>query len=55
MRGLADKIAIVTGGATLIGARVAKKLADAKVSVLIADIDSSRGLPIRPRPSIQAA
>jgi NAD(P)-dependent dehydrogenase (short-subunit alcohol dehydrogenase family) len=39
MRGLANKVAIVTGGATLIGARVAKKLAALKVSVLIADID----------------
>ena len=43
MRGLANKVAIVTGGATLIGARVAKKLADFKVSVLIADIDEAGG------------
>ena len=43
MRGLANKVAIVTGGATLIGARVAKKLADCKVSVLIADIDENGG------------
>ena len=43
MRGLSNKVAIVTGGATLIGARVAKKLADLKVSVLIADIDEKGG------------
>ena len=43
MRGLANKVAIVTGGATLIGARVAKKLADFKVSVLIADIEEQGG------------
>lgn len=43
MRGLANKVAIVTGGATLIGARVAKKLADFKVSVLIADIEEEGG------------
>jgi NAD(P)-dependent dehydrogenase (short-subunit alcohol dehydrogenase family) len=43
MRGLADKVAIVTGGATLIGARVVKKLAEYKVSVLIADIDEPGG------------
>jgi len=43
MRGLANKVVIVTGGATLIGARVAKKLAALKVSVLIADIDEQGG------------
>jgi len=43
MRGLSNKVAIVTGGATLIGARVAKKLADCKVSVVIADIDEKGG------------
>jgi NAD(P)-dependent dehydrogenase (short-subunit alcohol dehydrogenase family) len=43
MRGLANKVAIVTGGATLIGARVAKKLADLKVSVVIADIEEKGG------------
>ena len=43
MRGLSNKVAIVTGGATLIGARVAKKLADLKVSVVIADIDEKGG------------
>ena len=42
MRGLSNKVAIVTGGATLIGARVAKKLADLKVSVLIADTAANR-------------
>jgi NAD(P)-dependent dehydrogenase (short-subunit alcohol dehydrogenase family) len=36
-------VAIVSGGATLIGARVAKKLADFKVSVLIADIEEQGG------------
>ena len=43
MRGLSNKVAIVTGGATLIGARVAKKLAGLKVSVVIADIDEKGG------------
>ena len=43
MRGLSNKVAIVTGGATLIGARVAKKLAGLKVSVVIADIDEKSG------------
>lgn len=43
MRGLSNKVAIVTGGATLIGARVAKKLADCEVSVVIADIEEKGG------------
>src|ERR1700691_526191 len=43
MRGLSNKVAIVTGAATLIGARVAKKLACLKVSVVIADIDEKGG------------
>ncbi len=43
MRGLSGKVAIVTGGATLIGARVAKKLAECGVKVLIADIDRNGG------------
>jgi NAD(P)-dependent dehydrogenase (short-subunit alcohol dehydrogenase family) len=43
MRGLSNKVAIVTGGATLIGARVAKKLANFNVSVLIADIEEQGG------------
>jgi NAD(P)-dependent dehydrogenase (short-subunit alcohol dehydrogenase family) len=41
MRGLDGKVAIVTGGATLIGARVAKKLAGFGVRTLIADIDDA--------------
>jgi NAD(P)-dependent dehydrogenase (short-subunit alcohol dehydrogenase family) len=43
MRGLANKVAIVTGGATLIGARVARKLAEFEVSVVIADIEEAGG------------
>ena len=39
MNDLADKIAIVTGGATLIGAKVAAALAQAGAQVVIADID----------------
>jgi NAD(P)-dependent dehydrogenase (short-subunit alcohol dehydrogenase family) len=41
MRGLNGKVAIITGGATLIGARVAKKLATFGVKALIADIDDA--------------
>jgi NAD(P)-dependent dehydrogenase (short-subunit alcohol dehydrogenase family) len=43
MRGLDGKVAIVTGGATLIGARVAKRLADGGVRLVIADIDEAGG------------
>lgn len=43
MRGLKDKVAIVAGGATLIGATVARDLAARGVHVLIADIDAGLG------------
>jgi NAD(P)-dependent dehydrogenase (short-subunit alcohol dehydrogenase family) len=42
-KGLAGKSAIVTGGATLIGAGVVRALHAAGVKVLIADIDVERG------------
>ena len=41
MTELADKVAIVTGGATLIGAKVAAALAAAGAQVVIADIDNA--------------
>src|SRR5215471_21287032 len=41
MRGLSGKVAIITGGATLIGARVTQKLASFGVKTLIADIDDA--------------
>lgn len=43
MKGLNNKIAIVTGGATKIGATVAKVLSDYGVNVTIFDIDSVNG------------
>ncbi|MEY0964720.1 SDR family oxidoreductase [Providencia alcalifaciens] len=43
MRGLNSKIAIVTGGATKIGATVAKILSDYGVTVTIFDIDAVNG------------
>ncbi|MEI6483918.1 MAG: SDR family NAD(P)-dependent oxidoreductase, partial [Betaproteobacteria bacterium] len=42
-KGLAGKTAIVTGGATLIGAAVVKALQSEGVKVTIADIDRERG------------
>src|SRR6185503_3940454 len=39
MRGLKDKTAIVTGGATLIGAAVVRAFAEAGTRVAVADID----------------
>ncbi len=41
MRGLKDKVAIITGGSTLIGAWVAKAFKDAGTRVMIADINPS--------------
>jgi NAD(P)-dependent dehydrogenase (short-subunit alcohol dehydrogenase family) len=43
MRGLENKVAIVAGGATLIGATVALDLGARDVRVVIADIDEARG------------
>lgn len=43
MRGLDGKIAIVAGGATLIGARISQELARRGVGVLVADIDTEQG------------
>src|SRR5690625_436150 len=43
LNGLSGKVAIVTGGATIIGAAVAKALHQAGVSVVIADIDEKNG------------
>lgn len=42
-KGLAGKSAIVTGGATLIGAAVVRELHSAGVKVTLADIDTVRG------------
>ena len=43
MRGLSDKAAIIAGGATLIGATVARDLCARGVRVMIVDIDEQRG------------
>jgi len=43
MNGIAGKTAIVTGGATIIGAAVAKAFADEGASVAVADIDTAGG------------
>ncbi|MEW2740370.1 SDR family oxidoreductase [Providencia sp. PROV130] len=43
MKGLNNKVAIVTGGATKIGATVAKVLSDYGVNVTIFDIDKENG------------
>ncbi len=40
---LEDKTAVVTGGAGLIGSKVVRALAEAKASVVIADINSEKG------------
>lgn len=42
-KGLSGKSAIVTGGATLLGAGVVRALAQAGVKVTLADIDTQRG------------
>ncbi len=43
MQGLAGKVAIVTGGATLIGAEVVRAFVKEKAKVVIADIDEKSG------------
>jgi NAD(P)-dependent dehydrogenase (short-subunit alcohol dehydrogenase family) len=43
MQGLAGKVAIVTGGATLIGAEVVRAFVREKTNVVIADIDDKGG------------
>jgi NAD(P)-dependent dehydrogenase (short-subunit alcohol dehydrogenase family) len=43
MRGLKDKVAIITGGATLIGARVARAFQEAGARVMIADVNATAG------------
>ena len=43
MKGLQDKVAIVTGGATLIGAGVARAFIEAGARVAIFDIDAANG------------
>jgi hypothetical protein len=43
MKGLKDKVAIVTGGATLIGARLVRAFQEAGTRVMIADINTSGG------------
>ncbi len=43
MKGLKDKVAVVTGGATLIGARVAHAFQQAGTRVMIADINVAGG------------
>jgi len=43
MKGLQDKIAIVTGVATLIGVGVARAFVDAGARVAILDIDAAAG------------
>ncbi len=45
-KGLQGKSAIVTGGATLIGAGVVRALHAAGVRVVIADIDADKGQPL---------
>lgn len=43
MRGLGGKVAVVTGGATLIGQALVRAFADAGTQVAVADIDSVAG------------
>ncbi|MFW6040848.1 MAG: oxidoreductase [Thermoplasmatota archaeon] len=46
---LDNKTAVVTGGAGLIGEQVVRALAEASANVLIADIDTERGLKLEER------
>jgi hypothetical protein len=43
MKGLKDKVAIVTGGATLLGARVVRAFQEAGTRVMIADLNAAGG------------
>lgn len=43
MKGLRDKVAIVTGGATLLGAKVVRAFQEAGTRVMIADINAAGG------------
>lgn len=43
MRGLEGKVAIVTGGATMIGAAIVRAFAEAGTAVALADIDAPHG------------
>ena len=45
-KGLEGKSAIVTGGATLIGAGLVRALHAAGVKVTVADIDADNGRPL---------
>ena len=49
MDGLKDKVAIVTGGATLIGAEVVRSFQAAGVKVVIADINDKDGQALAER------
>jgi len=49
MRGLNGKVAIVTGGATLIGAAVVAAFVDAGAKVVVADIDDAGGAAVASR------
>jgi NAD(P)-dependent dehydrogenase (short-subunit alcohol dehydrogenase family) len=46
MEGLKDKVAIVTGGATLIGAHLVRAFHKAGIKVVLADINEKDGQPI---------
>ena len=46
MRGLKDKVVIVSGGATLIGAAIARAFVAEGAKVVIADIDSTGGMTL---------
>jgi NAD(P)-dependent dehydrogenase (short-subunit alcohol dehydrogenase family) len=49
MKGLADKVAIVTGGATSIGAAIADAFRNAGAKIAIADIDGGAGMTLASR------
>lgn len=49
MKGLQDKVAIVTGGATLIGEAVARDLIANGARVVLADIDATKGAAVADR------
>ncbi len=49
MKGIAEKTAIVTGGATMIGAAVVERFCEAGAAVMIADIDTEPGEAVAAR------